>query len=247
MTFEPRLRQDILSTDLITARPTVQVEAGTLFNRIIRNAETFGNRTTTPGTAKEIVEAMELIGHAIEDYETRTNVNADARVHYLYSKPDQPSQLEAITAELVDRDPGVMERTSLRQRKLSSKVRNIKPLLREIKEDPDNPGYKRAILGYFYDNTVRLTCWARTNKTALQRALWLEEVLEEYQWYFTSAGVNRLLYDGRGPNMLEEVQNNRIYGISIDVFIRTEKLRAVSEKELEQVIIRLAVARVVTT
>lgn len=239
MSFEPQLRTDVLTEDLTTSRESVKIIVETQFNNIVRNSEVL-ERTKTPQPAKNIVEVMELIGQAIDDYQEREDKNADARVHYIYSKPDQESQLEAVTVELIDRDPGVMARTSLRERGGSDKIRNLRPILRELAEDPDHPGYQRAVLGYFFDNTIRLTCWARSNKTALERGLWLEEVMEQYLWFFVLSGTNRILYDGRGPGLIDSINNNKIYGVTLDYFVRTEKLRAVSQKKLEQIYIKLA-------
>jgi hypothetical protein len=127
-------------------------------------------------------------------------------------------------------------------RPMEKKVQNLRPIVREILDDPDNPGYRKAILGYFYDNILRITCWARTNKAANARALWLEDVMEEYTWFFVYSGVNRILYQGRGPERYKDVANNRIYGRSVDYFVRTEKLRTISQKTLEEIVINLAVA-----
>jgi len=239
MSFESRLRTDILGTEITTEPDRIKVIVETQFNELIRSSE-FNERMKTPGKAKNIVEAMELVGEAIEDYQERTNKNADARVFFTYHKPDTDTKLEAISVHLIDREPGVMSRTSLKARHGADKVRNLRPLTREITDDPDNPGYKRAILGYFYDNTIRLTCWARTNKAALERMMWLEEVMEQYQWFFQISGVSRVLYDGRGDDEVVVTSNNKIYGVSMDFFVRTERLRAISQKTLEEIYIKFA-------
>lgn len=243
MSFEPQLRTDILSEELTTEPDRIRIVAETQFNNIVKSDE-FYNKSTTPGLAKNIIEAMELFGQAIEDYDERTNKNADARVLYTYEKPDTRTRLEAISVHLIDREPGVMSRSSLKERGQVGKTRNVRPLLRELKDDPDNPGYKRAILGYFYDNTLRFTCWARTNKTALARMMWLEEVIEQYQWFFKLSGLPRVLYDGRGSDEVLDISGNKIYGISIDYFVRTEKIRAVSQKTLEVIYVKFAQAAI---
>ena len=247
MSFEPRLRTDILSEDLTTELGSIQVIVESQFKRIVDNAEKMDRRTRTPGPAKSILEVYELIKQAVEDHDRRTNVNADAQVLFTYENPVHEGQLEAISVSLVSRQPGVYGRVSLKTRDQNSKPRNCRPILRELIDDPDAPGYKRAILGYFYDNTIRLTCWARTNKTANARMIWLESIMEEYSWYFVFSGVNRILYDGVGEDKEKVINNNPVYGRSIEYFVRTEKIRAVSQKKLEEICITLAADTSIST
>lgn len=228
------LRTDILSSDITEDQQHIKVIAQTQFQYEVQNARSI-DRTTTPGPSKNIVEVMELIRQAIIDYESRTNVNQDAKVHLTYEKPDREAELEAISISLAVREPGMYSQG----RPGEGKIKNRRPVLREHVDDPDNPGYKRAVLGYFYDNTLRLTCWARTSKQANLRALWLEDVMEEYTWFFVYSGVNRIFYDRRREEITHEVEGNKIYGRPIDYFVRTEKLRNVSQKTLEEIVVNL--------
>lgn len=238
MTFEPQLRTDILDTELSTEPKRIKVAIESQFKRIVDNAETW-DRTTTPGPSKNIIEVMDLIGQAINDYDQRTHKTTDAQVFFTYESPNTDKQLEAISISLIEREPGMYGQGSPSNK---SKIKNLRPILREVKDDPDNPGYKRAILGYFYDNILQLTCWARTNKAANARALWLENVMEEYTWYFVLSGVNRIFYHGRGMEISKDISGNRIYGRPIKYYVRTEKIRAVSQKTLETIYVNLAKA-----
>jgi len=235
MSFESVLRNDILDPELLKSKSGIKVIAETQFVNIIQKAHR--PPTKTPLPAKNIVEVMSLFSEAFKDYEIRTHTTEDARVKLLYEKPDREAQLEAISIILEKREPGMYGQG----RPFENDVRQLRPLLREETEDPDHPGYKRAVLGQFYDNMLRLTAWARTNKAANDRALWIENVMEEYTWFFVYSGVNRVLYQGRSEEQVREVNGNKIYGKPIDYFVRTEKLRNVSQKELEEVCIRLAI------
>jgi hypothetical protein len=235
MPFEPLLRTDILDDSLTTASREVQVIAETQYKQITHRAQA---RSTTPGPSKNIVEVMDLVKIAIEDYESREDKISDARVRVTYEKPDrrvEETGLEIISISLERREPGAFGEGS----PFEAKTRNLRPMLREEVEDPDNPGYRRAVLGFFYDNVLRLTCWARTNKAANDRALWLENVIEEYTWFLRSSGVGRFLYQGRAAEEAADVLGTRLYGRPIDYFVRTEKLRSLSQKELELIVVRL--------
>jgi hypothetical protein len=120
-------------------------------------------------------------------------------------------------------------------------VKNQNFIPRESLDDPDNPGYKLATVGYLYDNVVRFTCWARTNKAANSRVFWLENMMEEYKWWFRLQGINRMLFLGRRTDIVTTVSNNKWYGRPVDFYVRTEKLQVFSEKEFEQMILRVDV------
>jgi len=242
MPFESVLRTDILSEDLTTDQRRVSVVAEHQFKNIVSHAERF-TRTTSPEPAKTIVETMALIKQAIEDYDNQHHTTEDAKVVLLYEEPAKLKQLEAITIKLIKREPGMYGQGS----PFENSTRQLKPILREVKDDTEEPGYKRAVLGQFYDNMLRLTCWARTNKTANDRALWLETVMEDYAWFFVYSGVNRILYQGRGPEETIKVEDNYVYGRAIDYYVRTEKLRSISQKELEEIVVRLALSAGIST
>ena len=236
MSFESALRTDILPEELTENQQKVKIVAETQFHTIVNNSENAIERTQTPNPAKNIIETMSLIKDSIEHCYTRTHITGDAEVQITYENPDTYINLETVSICLEQREPGMYGQG----RPFENKTKNLRPILREVKDDPDNLGYKLAILGYFYDNILRLTCWARTNKVANNRALWLENVMEEYSWYFTSAGVNRFLYYGRDKEIVRNVDNNKIYGRPIDYYVRTEKIRAVSQKTLEEIYIHLS-------
>jgi len=229
------LRTDLLPESLTETPDQIRIIAQQEFQRVIEDAEQIP-LTTTPRPTKNIVEVMELISKAFIDYETRTNAAAEVQIRVTYERPDLNIDLETISMELIKRDPGMFGRG----RPGGNSIQNRRPILREIINDPDNPGYKRAVMGFWYDNTLQLTCWARTAKTANERALWLEDVMEEYAWFFAYSGINRLLYDGRRSEVVHDISNNRIYGRPVNYFVRTEKIRNVSQKTLELIQINMS-------
>jgi len=230
------VRIDLLSKELTTPDQKIKIISETAYNTIVSNAARLDQKTRTPGPAKNILEVMDLIKSAVEDYETRVHSTNDSKIHITYEEPDKLTNLEALTIKLIRREPGMFGQGTA----FENKTRQLRPLLREEISDPENPGYKRAVMGQFYDNLLRLTCWARTNKVANERSLWLENVMEEYAWFFTYSGVNRILYHGRGPEETITVDQSRVYGRSLDYFVRTEKIVTISQKELECIVVRQA-------
>jgi hypothetical protein len=233
--------QDLLEPELMSGFQAGQITVSGVTDLIIERAG--GSRgilppTKSAGDAKSLLEVYDLIRQAIENYEMRARTTSDSKVNYTEEEPETTSQTETITFSLVKRVPGGFGRGA----PLEADVRNLRPIVREIKDDPTNPGYRLITLGYWHENIIRLTCWARTNKAANARALWLEGLMANYDWWFVLSGVNRLIYQGQGTDLVEEFHNNRWYGRPIDYYVKTEKLVVFSEKTLESVLIELGVS-----
>jgi len=196
-------------------------------------------RSKTLGQAKSLLEFYDLVRQAIENDEKNRGVPEKNKILFTEEDPDVDAVTETITFSLVSREPGIFQRGSPRDAGGSNVVRNLRPRLREEKPDPEHPGYRFAITGYWYDNVVRFTCWANTNKTANARAVWFEDLMEEYAWFFTIQGVNRVLFHARQADVVAEIGGQKWYGRPIDFFVRTEKLRVFSEKTIEEIIVKL--------
>jgi len=231
------IREDLARADLLELPAKVKTISETQYMEIINSSLP---PSSAPMPAKNIVEAMDLLKDAIEHRIQQEGTTADADLSILYENPDKLSELEAVTIKVNMRKPGSWEKTTAQAALSSRNTRAMQLVLREEKDDPQNPGYKLAIMGKFFDNKVQLTSWARTSKQANLRAIWLEDLLDDYRWYFSLAGLNRVLYLGRGPDATIDVEGNRVYGRPIDLFIRTERIRAVRQKTLEQILVYVA-------
>jgi len=231
------LRTDLIPTTIDDQR---RVIVKTAFSQIIEDSDQNSGRLRSVQSAKDIDDAIELIKTAMDDYQDREGVTEDARVTLVYDRPDAPKQTEVITVTPGVRLPALFERGH--PTKTSAPIRATKRIFLEERDDPDNLGYRLAIFSKLYDNWIVLTCWALTTKAASKRAIWLEQVLEEYGWFFTASGINRIIYTGRGERVVERADNNVMYGYPLEVYIRTEKIIKVSEKALERMIVQLNLA-----
>lgn len=196
-------------------------------------------RSKTLGDSKSLLEFYELVRQVIDDMEMRSSVATDYKVLFTEEEPDVNAQTETITFSLVKRDPGAYGQGA----PFEAKVRNMRPMIRESGIDPTNPGYRTAVLGYVHDNIVRFTCWARTNKVANTRADWFIELMEDYSWFFKAQGVQRVLFWQQLSDSVLDVSGNRWYGRPIEFFVRTEKLREVNEKKIEEIALKITVAQ----
>lgn len=217
---------------LLEEKPSIIVQEvkGNLISAAIDTRADAG-RSKTPGNAKNIDEFTDLVMNVIENSEATENTSEDNKI--IFSRDYTPEYIdkEAVTFKITTREPGRMDQGA----PLEGKVKNLRPLFREEAEDPDNPGYKILVFGYWYDNVVEFTCWARTHKVVDQRAIWFENLMQSYLWFFRYSGVNRVLYLGRGSEIAKDIEGNTIFGRSLRFFVRTEEITKVHEKAIERI------------
>lgn len=228
------LVRDILPASLSEVEPHVLIEAVT---DLIINRSDQVDRTRTPGKAKDIDEFFTLVKTALDNHYTLTKVEETARVILTEEDIDKPLETETITYKIVRREPGSFSQGA----PFESKVRNLKPLLRDIVTDPDEPAYKIVSLGYFHDNRVRFTAWARTCKAANARALWFEKFMLEYDWFFRFSGVARVIFVERGMDQTMEKSDQRLFGRPMDFYVRTEYLVQVRQVAIRQLLLHYGV------
>lgn len=228
--------EDLLNEELTDQDPHIVVQRVTdlWINRTIadQNASQFP-RSKTLGKAKSLLDFYDLVRQAIDDYETRKSASTQSKIFFTEEEPDAESTKETIAFSLVKRQPGGFGQGA----PFECGIKNLKPILREIGADLDNPTYRTFVMGYWHDNIVRFTSWARTNKAANTRASWFEGLMEEYNWWFVLQGMKRVIYWGQGSDLVLDIKNNRWYGRPIDYYVQTETLRTYSEKELEHILI----------
>jgi len=227
--------QDILNSNL--AAETIRIRVERQFNFMLDQAvqESKSTRSKSIGQAKSLLEFYDLLRRAIDDYESRAGVHRPNKILFTEEEPDYASRTETITFSLIKREPGSFSQGS----PFEGGVRNLKPHFRESGIDPEQPGYRQIVVGYWYDNLIRLTCWARTNKAANKRAVWLENLMEDYSWWFVAQGVPRVIYQGQNTDLIVNIDSNKWYGRPIDFFVRTERLKVFKEKTLEEILIKL--------
>ena len=233
------LIQDILSDDL--SEDNRRVVVNNIYNAsFVRDQSSRQPYLKTPKETKwSLSDVYNHVRLAIEDYETRANTPEKNKITFTEDMSDRKEDTEIISVKCMERNPGLFQQGSPYDAGKPASVKEMLPRLREERPDPDNHGYKIAISGKFFDNIIRLTCWARTNKRANYRADWLETLLDEYTWWFKAQGINRFLFIRRGEDMIEgESDDNRWYGRPLDYFVRTEKISMIREKQIEQIIIK---------
>lgn len=220
-------------------KPVVPIKVQQVFDNALCNLVTkqTGGKSRTVGAAKNLLEFYDLVGQAVEDLQKKSGISEIDKVNFTEEDPDVDSNSENIVFSVASRDPGAFGQGPPG----NPTHRNLRPMFREEGDDPVNPGYRIMTVGYWYDNVIRFTCWARTNKAANSRAQWFEDLMEEYNWWFKYSGVDRVLFSGRRSDIVVTVDSNKWYGRPLDYFVRTEKIRVFSEKTIEEILVNYKV------
>lgn len=210
-----------------------RVKVSATFDGIIERAD--NNRSVTPGPAKNYFEFCQLVKKALDDYQER--IDSPNKASLVWEEPDKDTVTPCISISLVRREPGKFDQGA----PFEGSVKQLRPVVRESKEDPSSPGYRKVILGKWHDNLVRFTCWAQTNKEAIELSFKFEEMMDKYTWFYRASGVNRVLFWGQEEDKLINNEGKKLYGRPILYFVKTEEISEYSEKELEEVFIDLMV------
>lgn len=200
-------------------------------------------RLRSPGGVKDIDGFYLLLQQAIEDKLDRQHIaEADRPIFTEDFNPDE-IRAETITVCLKGRKP-----MSTGQGKHGSGgSQEWKARLRGIYDDPTKPNKKLYIFGRRYDNRVRIECYARTNKVANVRALWLEALMDEYMWFFRYEGCGQIRYDGRDEDGHKVIgSDNKLICRPLNYYIMTEKLFEISEYVMRSLIIKARLAEGIT-
>jgi hypothetical protein len=237
------LIQDIIDDDLTEDQRRVVVN-NIYQASFVRDQSHKQRRLRTPKEALwSLSDVYTKVRQAIENYEVRGNTPTNNRITFTEDDSDRKNHPEVISVKCVERHPGLFSQGTPYDAGRPGAVKNMLPRLREEINDPDHKGYKIAISGKWFDNIIRLTCWARTNKRANYRADWLETLMEEYTWWFKAEGIDRFLFVGRSEDIVDGTEDdNRWYGRPLDYFVRTEKISMTSEKQIEEILLKITLS-----
>jgi len=203
-----------------------------------RNRAHVMDRLVSGGLSKDIDGVYSLIGQAINDKLTRERISAADRPIYTEDFNPENFRAETITASLISREPG----TTSQGKHMNQGRQEWRPSLREMIDDPDHPNKKLRIYGQWFDNVIELCCWARTNKTANYRALWLERLMEDYMWFFKYEGVSGMRFNGRLADGFEDIGDNSVHSRRLRYYVRTERITTVSEFVVKEILLKVFAA-----
>jgi hypothetical protein len=194
-------------------------------------------RLRTPYPAKDLNEFFPLLAEVMRLQQSQDGIVEPILLTEEMPDIDDNISGERITYSLHRRLPGVFEQVNQSLASNERRTRNRKAILREIIPDPDNPGLMIHIYGQDYDNFVNFIVWARTNKVANDRAVWFENLMEEWRWYFEVSGIKMVSFEERGMDIRLSPENRKVVGRPFRYFIRTEKITIIREAALREIAI----------
>lgn len=237
--------QDILPDSLtdeekrLVVRRQLDVWGNTINNDNKSSLEPFTDRHRQPKEAKDINDFFDLVRRALEDKQyNHDGISANRGIVFTEEFPRKELETETISFALQSREPASMSQG----RHGNGRVREWKPHVRGVDDDPNNAGYRIVTFGQKFENYITLTCWAKTNKRANKRARWLEDTLKEYAWWIKYNGIDEFYFVEQEADQILKLDgsNNIIMGRPMRYFVRTERLTHVSENTMRRIIIDLS-------
>jgi hypothetical protein len=193
------------------------------------------NRSVLP--AKDIDEFEETLAFVIARVQELSGIlpsdQLEIREEFTNLLPERP----VLTWKLVGRKPGLVSAGNVK----TQGVREYTTHVRSVGEDPENAGHSIVTSGRYRDNHIELCTWGKSAKEANRWALWLEDIMEEYQWLFMREGFNRILFEERLKDTYKELGSNHIFGCPAIYFIRTERVTVRREAMLKRILYSLSI------
>ncbi len=192
---------------------------------------------TSVRSSKDIHEFPELIAYAINKRQEYEGISEIDRIDFRQSMVDLTNERDVIVWELDSRKPGLMAAGKPGNTHVQEYTRHP----RAAYPDPFEPNHSIIAHGQFMDNWLRLKVYSTDAQTANRRAIWLEDLMEEFKWYFFWQGINRILFHEREKDCFEEYNGNKFHCRSLMFFVRTERILLTREAILKNVAMELSI------
>lgn len=154
-----------------------------------------------------------------------------------YPEKDENIKGEVIAYSLLERKPGTFERTTAGSAMNPGNIRQRKKFFRESIVDPEIVGFNIYTYGQWFDNRIEFDIIAKNNKTANMRALWFEDFMDSWTWFFEASGVSSLFYEGRGEDKVVTIDNKKRAVRPLIYYVRTEKITVIRENTLRSLLV----------
>jgi hypothetical protein len=236
MSINERLDPELFDADQISVR---LVDG--LISRYKYHDPQFGQ---LPNVSRDVDYFFSLVKEVVDDYQDRRDVSEQSRVLFSEEGPGQDAHTEYITYRVLDRRPGKRSGGRHGGSELGKDgIREWRPQLRDIRQDPDDITKKVLIMGQFFDNVVEFSCWAQSNKAANARALWFEDLMSSYHWFLKLNGIGESYFVRRSE---DEDFDGRLGGNTLKrrrlcFFVRTDRTFSIKQTVLRDLIVRVGV------
>jgi hypothetical protein len=126
---------------------------------------------------------------------------------------------EVIAYKLIKREPANMNRkASGRPQRTFSHSYDLL--------NPNYPNKTIVVESRPVDHIIELACWAKSNKIANKRAIWLEKLLINNSWQYQTNGIERFHWEGRGTDTYTTTGEQRLFYRPLRFFVRFREFEA---------------------
>lgn len=194
-------------------------------------------RLRTPASAVDVDDFFKLVGKIVAKQQQIDGAQKTILYTEEYPEKDDDLEGEAIIFKLLRRKPGTFENQKAGLMMAETNIRQRARFFQESIEDPDYVGSRIYTYSQWYDNLVGFEIHARTNKIANRRALWFENLMDDWAWFLKASGVRNVNYDGRDQDVVRSVDNRKTVSRLMTYFVRTEKITNVREHTLRSLVV----------
>ena len=190
--------------------------------------------------AGSLLNFLKLVQNAIKSRQASECVKEDKRLLVMADDPPSEKEVdtEAITFYLGNRESGAMSRTAGADR---SVIREHVHHFRSVQQHPDHLGEKLVTMGRYFDNVVVFNIYAKTDKQALKRLLWFEDLMSSFMWYFKAYGI-RVIELNASRVGKESIGQLSLAKYSVSFFVRTEDTYQFGQQELRHVALNIDIS-----
>jgi hypothetical protein len=178
---------------------------------------------------------FDVAGKLIKDAQEREGTNPEDMVRIVEEYPPENMHEygnEVITFKVVERKPGMMNTkgTSRPHRKATYSHQEMRP---------DLPNKVITVESRPVDHVVEFNCWAKTNKLANKRAIWLEKLLINSAFAFEVRGAERFFWKERLSDNYMTVNGQRIFSRPLRFFLRFREFDAKAVTMIRKIMVDL--------
>lgn len=173
----------------------------------------------------------------IKDAQEREGTNEEDMVSLVEEYPPESMHTygnEVITFKVVERKPGMMNTkgTGRPHRKATYSHQEVRP---------DLPNKVITVESRPVDHVVEFNCWAKTNKVANKRAIWLEKLFVNSAFVFEVRGAERFFWKERLSDNYLTVNGQRIFSRPIRFFLRFREFDAKATSMIRKILTELKI------
>lgn len=219
---------------------TVYADEVARYVRETNSGDNFGPGYAHPSSAvgsMDIHELPRLLEIIFQRQQELEGIPEQERFEVRMSRTDSKVERDVLTWKLKKRLPGMFERGSAGTN--SSKVKEVKAHKRHEFDDPTHAGHKIIAYGQRYTNLIELCYTSGQPDTANQRAIWIEDVIDTYQYLFHYFGIVRFIYLGREEDQNIETGEGLVYKRRLCYHVETEKIKLVRTQTIREVILTI--------